>query len=190
MVRIITERADVIPQLGEVFRRYGYDGASLSRISEYTKLGKGSLYHFFPGGKTEMAEAVLYDIQNWFEAQVFEPLRTRSDIDQMFTAITDYFRSGQRICLMGAFAMGETRDHFHLMVKGYFRQWIEVLSFALCQAGVPARDAVRTAQTIVAGIQGALVVSQALDDERSFLAVMEDLRQLAAPSQTEKKKVA
>jgi hypothetical protein len=47
---------------------FGYrEGASLSLISEATGLGKGCLYHFFPGGKEEMADAVLSEIDGWFE---------------------------------------------------------------------------------------------------------------------------
>jgi hypothetical protein len=29
-------------------------------------LGKGSLYHFFPGGKEDMAKAVLDEVAVWF----------------------------------------------------------------------------------------------------------------------------
>ena len=71
MPREIAERRDAIPALGEVFREHGFSGSSLAEISQHTGLGKGSLYHFFPGGKTEMAEAVLDDITNWFEENVF-----------------------------------------------------------------------------------------------------------------------
>ena len=50
-MRTLHERADVIPLIAEVFREFGFEGTSLSRITEKTALGKGSLYHFFPGGK-------------------------------------------------------------------------------------------------------------------------------------------
>ena len=46
MARVIAEKDDVIPLLAEVFRTYGFEGASLARISEGTRLGKGSIYHF------------------------------------------------------------------------------------------------------------------------------------------------
>ena len=59
MPRLVTERADTLPALAVVFRECGYDGASLALIGQHTRLGKGSLYHFFPGGKEEMADAVL-----------------------------------------------------------------------------------------------------------------------------------
>ena len=45
--------------LGEVFRAHGYEGASLTLITQATGLGKGSLYNFFPDGKEQMAAEVL-----------------------------------------------------------------------------------------------------------------------------------
>lgn len=59
MKRVLTERADAVSALAEVFREHGFEGASLSLLSKATGLGKGSLYNFFPGGKEEMMEAVL-----------------------------------------------------------------------------------------------------------------------------------
>ena len=53
----------MIPVVAEVFRAHGYEGATLSVITEATGLGKGSLYHFFPGGKEELAAAVLADLR-------------------------------------------------------------------------------------------------------------------------------
>src|SRR5689334_1226155 len=44
-------REHVLSQLGEVFRAHGYEGASLTLITEATGLGKGSLYNLFPRGK-------------------------------------------------------------------------------------------------------------------------------------------
>src|SRR5476649_1575217 len=74
MARTIAERDDVVPMLAEVFRLHGFEGASLARICEGTGLGKGSIYHFFPGGKEEMADAVLAEIGAWFRDQVYAPL--------------------------------------------------------------------------------------------------------------------
>ncbi len=50
-----------------------YGGASLAAISQHTGLGKGSLYNFFPGGKEEMAEAVLEQVAIWFQDEVYRP---------------------------------------------------------------------------------------------------------------------
>lgn len=113
MPRIGAERPDIIAALAEVFREHGDDGATLA-FSKATGLGKGSLYHFFPGGKDEMMVAVLTDIDRWFEDKVFAQLRNREDtanaISTMFEAVIAYFRSGRRVCLVGAGARPGARS--------------------------------------------------------------------------------
>ena len=167
MARIVAERADVLPVLGEVFREHGFEGASLSLIGERTGLGKGSLYHFFPGGKEEMAAAVLAEIDGWFETQVFQPLRAGKDagaVARMFDAVEDYFRSGRRVCLVGALALNESRDLFARQIKGYFARWNDALAAALVRAGRPRTEAKALAEEILAAIQGGLVLARAMND--------------------------
>lgn len=175
MARLVYERADVVPMLAEVFREFGYDGASMARIHERTGLGKGSLYHFFPGGKEDMAAAVLADIDAWFERQVFEPLRVdppQRAIEAMWRSVADYFHGGGRVCLVGAFALDGTRDRFATAVTGYFQRWIDALADALVRAGHDAPLARDAAEEVVAGIQGAIVLSRALDDREAFARAM------------------
>ncbi|MDP4021610.1 TetR/AcrR family transcriptional regulator [Methylobacterium sp. NEAU 140] len=164
------ERAEAVAALAEVFRTHGYEGASLSAITAGTGLGKGSLYHLFPGGKAEMAAAVLAEIDAWFEAAVFAPLRDGPDaaaaIRRMLRETDAYFRSGGRACLVGAFALDGTRDRFAARIGGYFAAWRAALAQALARAG---RDAAADrAEHAVLAIQGALVLARALDDPAVF----------------------
>lgn len=179
MARIVAERQDVVPLLGEVFRRYGFEGTTIARITAQTGLGKGSLYHFFPGGKDEMAEAVLAHIRGWFEAEVFTPLDTDPPdvaVGRMFASIEDYFLSGRRICLVGAFALEATRDRFAQEVSGYFARWLAALAGALQRAGLAEAEAASLARETVAGLQGAIVLARALGDLVCFSAVLATLR--------------
>lgn len=183
MPRLIAERADALPALGELFREHGFEGTSLSMIGAATGLGKGSLYHFFPGGKAEMAAAVLAEIDAWFAAHVFEPLRRHPDpaagIAQMLEAVDAYFRGGGRVCLVGVFALGATRDRFATAVRSYFAVWSVVLAEALARSGHSATAAADLAEEILAGIQGALVLSRALDDPGVFSRTLARLRKRA-----------
>ena len=180
MARTTVERGDVIPLLAEVFRTYGFEGASLSRISEGTRLGKGSMYNFFPGGKDEMADAVLAEIDGWFRAQVFEPLRGADDaaqgIARMFVAVGRYFESGRKVCLVGVFALGNERDRFAVKVRDYFEAWIAALAAALVRAGKDGAAAAELAEEVVGGIQGALVLARAFDRPDVFVTTMQRLR--------------
>lgn len=180
MARVIAEREDVIPLLGEIFRTYGFEGASLARISEGTKLGKGSIYHFFPGGKEEMAEAVLAQVDQWFRQHIFEPLSEHADvvagIQAMFDDVGSYFLSGRRVCLVGVFALGNERDRFAERIRNYFGAWIDALATALVRAGREPQDATALAKEVVGGIQGALVLARALDQTEIFTDTLSRLR--------------
>jgi len=179
----MTERAAHVPALAEAFREHGFAGASVAALCAATGLGKGSLYNFFPGGKEEMAAAVLADVDAWFTASVFEPLEAAQAADPpagwpgavnaMFDAVTAYFRSGRRVCLQGAFALGRERDLFAQTIAGYFERWIAALAAALRAAGYDEPEARLAAAETVAAIQGAIVLSRALDSPEIFLQVIE-----------------
>ncbi|MBK3404774.1 TetR/AcrR family transcriptional regulator [Methylorubrum populi] len=180
MARTVAERSDVLPLLAEVFREHGYEGASLSLISKATGLGKGSLYHFFPGGKEEMAVAVLAEIDGWFEANVFRPLRETNDpraaVATMFATTAEYFRSGRRVCLVGALSLSDARDRFAGRLRDYFARWVEALTAALARAGHGPEAAGAIAEEAVGGIQGAVVLARALDRPDVFEQILTGLR--------------
>ena len=75
MPAAIVPKDEVLDRLAQAFRENGYDGASIARLSEATGLGKASLYHYFKGGKQEMAAAVLGHVGVRFSNMVIAPLR-------------------------------------------------------------------------------------------------------------------
>jgi TetR/AcrR family transcriptional repressor of lmrAB and yxaGH operons len=177
-MRAVFERKDTIPLIAEVFRELGYEGASFSRITERTGVSKGSLYHFFPGGKEEMAAEILAHIDAWFEANVFAPLGRddpRQAIANMWRAVLDYFHSGRRVCLVGVFALDETRDLFGQRIHDYFQRWIKALAQALVRAGMNRKQAQDLAEECVASIQGGLVISRAMGDTDLFVRTVRRL---------------
>lgn len=170
-------REELIARIGEVFREHGYNGASLSLIGQAVGLGKGSLYHYFPEGKPEMARLVLEHVHGWFETNVFAPLRTGSGeaaLRHMFDATRQYFRCGRRICLVGAFALDHTRDVFALAVSRYFEEWLRALEDFLARSGVPPHKSHALSCAAMAAIQGGLVLARALDDAELFMTATVD----------------
>ncbi|RTL52211.1 MAG: TetR/AcrR family transcriptional regulator [Bradyrhizobiaceae bacterium] len=180
MAKHIAERAEILPLLGEVFRAHGYEGTTLALITESTGLGKGSLYHFFPGGKEQMAKEVLAEIDAWFEVNVFVPLLKGSDarraIADMLVSVETYFRSGKRVCLIGVVALGASRDFFADQVHSYFKRWGDALAAALRRADETPAMAKRKSEDALLVIQGALVLARALDDPKVFSRAMADLK--------------
>jgi hypothetical protein len=127
-----------------------------------------------------MAAAVLADIDAWFEANIFAPLRSGADpraaIADTLTAVEDYFHSGRRVCLVGALALGDSRDRFAAAVRGYFVAWTDALASALTRTGMTAADALSAAEDSVSIVQGALVLARALDAPAVFDRAMKRLK--------------
>ena len=87
----------------------------------------------------------------------------------MFKAVDLYFRSGDRVCIVGLFALGDVRDRFADQIRGYFAQWIDALAEALAAMGLCSADQARElAEEAVGGIQGALVLARAADRREIF----------------------
>ena len=170
-----------IPKLFSLFRQYGYDGATLSKISEATGLGKASLYHHFPGGKDEMVEAVLAYSRNWFKENV-ESLLTGAGtpeerLQQMCDHIDKLYACGTEPCVLAILQAGTGRDQFHPHVKTALAAWIDAIATVLGEAGCDESLARQRGEDAIIAIQGALIVSQSLDNPALFQRVIQTLPQ-------------
>jgi AcrR family transcriptional regulator len=188
MLKKGVERKEVLRALGEAFRAHGYEGASLTLITEATRLGKGSLYHLFPDGKEQMASEVLAEIDAWFEINIYAPLRDADDparaIATMIAGVDQYFQSGNRICLVGLVALGAARDTFFQAVDSYFARWQAALAQLLRRSGLSKGQAQRRAEDALLTIQGALVLARARNDAGIFRRALSDLtKRLLAPAE-------
>lgn len=165
-------RAEAVAAIGELFREHGYHGTSYGQITAATGLGKGSLYNHFPNGKEDMTRAVLDHVHAWFEDNVFEPLDASPDpseaIDHMFAAVRSYFRSGRRLCLLGAFSLYDVRTSFDEEIAAYFTRWVKALAACLRRGGVSLKESRDLAMAVMVDIQGGLVMAHALDEPGVF----------------------
>ncbi|MEM9908844.1 MAG: TetR/AcrR family transcriptional regulator [Cyanobacteria bacterium P01_D01_bin.44] len=168
-----------IAKLTPVFRRYGYEGASLSMLSKATGLGKASLYHHFPGGKAEMALAVLGHVAGQVKDYVLSPLQAEGEpierIRAMAGGISTLYRQGQDACFMAIFSMGEADTLFHDILQQSLATWLTQLAQTLVEAGIGAGEAEVRSRNTVMSIQGALILVRILGDTTPFDDLMAEL---------------
>jgi TetR/AcrR family transcriptional regulator, lmrAB and yxaGH operons repressor len=168
-----------IPYLLQLFRQYGYDGATLAKISQATGLGKASLYHHFPGGKDEMVTTVLDYLEECLEMKILDTLRSEGEtirrFQKMCESVNRLYEQGQQPCLFAILLMGSARDIFHERVKILLNTWIEEIAAVLIAAGLEATEARQRGEDALIAIQGALILAQGLDDIVPFQRVLAKL---------------
>jgi hypothetical protein len=94
----------------------------------------------------------------------------------MLMSCDSCLQSGQRDCLVGALALGDTRDRFAREARNYFSRWVDALARALTRSKRNSASAGALAEEVVAGIQGAIVLARALDDPRAFSRALARMR--------------
>jgi AcrR family transcriptional regulator len=180
------QKTEIISRIAMVFRQHGYDGASLSLIADATGLGRSSIYHYFPGGKDEMVEAVFEQTAGWLTGHILEPLRAPGDpaarIEQMLRAVDALYDGGKLNCLLGVLALGNSHERFRRHLKQSFDSWINALTRLLVEAGIDKKLAAERSEDAVVRIQGALIVSRGRDSAAPFKRALQRLREdLLAP---------
>jgi len=179
MPAALMPKTEVLDRLTTVFREYGYDGASIARLSAATGLGKASLYHYFKGGKQEMAGAVLAHVGSRFSALVIAPLKQHAGPEQRVRAMTDglneFYNQGGASCTLDLFGFGSAGELFQPQLKGSIHRFRNALAEVIQAAGLEHAEAETRAEDAIVAIQGALVLGRATGEKSVFQRVLREL---------------
>lgn len=177
-------KATHVLTLLQLFRQFGYEGLSLSKISQVTGLGKASLYHHFPGGKVEMAAAALDSVNQWLEASILpllaidQPVKPIAIFQSMCKETNCFFDGGKNSCLWAVLLCEQSSDElFHEQIRWAFSQWSDAIANLLIKAGVSKILAKQRGEDAMVSIQGALILSHGLRNYGLFQRVIKELPQ-------------
>lgn len=168
--------AQLTDALTHVFQTYGYEGATLSRISQATGLQRASLYHRFPGGKEAMARFVLAGADELFAGELLAPLGESGDpkarVREMANRLAGFYDGGRRSCLLDTLSLGDSDEVLRPGIGASIRAWIGAMAGLAREAGLAEPEAQRRAEEALVRIQGSLVVARSTGDpgvvERTF----------------------
>lgn len=180
MPAALISKHEVLDRLTAAFRAHGYEGTTLARLSKATGLVRASLYHYFPGGKEEMARAVLAHAGERLEALVLAPLEAEDAppaecLARMVEGLDAFYSGGAQACLLGLLSVGDAGPLFAQEVRTALDRWIGLLARVLAEAGLERRVAHRRAEDAVGAVQGALVMARAYGVKTPFARLIKDL---------------
>lgn len=174
--------SELFDALLQLFREHGYEGASLSRIAQATGLQRASLYHRFPGGKHEMALAVLERVHAQFANEVLAPLEgagpPAARVRKAAQRIDAFYGGGQRACLFDTLSLGGQTNEIRALIARSMQAVADAFAGIAKEAGSRPARAKRLGREALVRIQGALVVARVSGDPRGFKDVLRELPEL------------
>ncbi|MFE0804282.1 TetR/AcrR family transcriptional regulator [Streptomyces sp. NPDC058812] len=165
-------RERIVRAASRLMQRQGYDGTGIKQISLEASATLGSVYHFFPGGKQELAVAAVRRGDQEFLDELRAALDAHPEPAQAVRAcavrIADGLRASDWLdgCPITTTALG-TAGRFpdiQAAAAEAFAHWHALLFERLCAAGIEETDARDLAYTVINTLEGAELVAQMQQD--------------------------
>ena len=164
-------RERMLESATRLFMAQGYAATGLKQIIEEGDAPRGSLYFHFPGGKEELAVAVVERHAEHFTLQLTGALHESKDVAsaarRMIAGLAELVEAGAGAgCPVGAvaFEMAERSDTLKEATQAAFGAWMGLIAAALVDEGASKKDAQRRARVLLCAIEGALVLSRSAGD--------------------------
>ncbi len=155
----------LIEALFDVFRSRGYEGTTLSLLSEVTGLKKSSLYHRFPAGKDDMVKAVVLHVSAQLKKHIIEPLlhgevAAEKRFNDMIVAIRAFYEDGRKNCLLNVLSLEGANTEIKALMNKDYRAWLAALIKLGRDIGMSQQEAEARAEHFLIVVEGALVIQR------------------------------
>lgn len=177
----VDTRSRIVAATAMLLQRQGYEGTSIKKILVEARATYGSLYHFFPAGKEQLAaEALRYGAAD-FASLLSRGLESSEDtgtaIANCALFLADSLRASQWAdgCPVAATAL-ELIGRSPLIQQASdesLHHWRALIADRLEQGGANQKDAYALACTVLSALEGAELLSRvSSDDEPLRLAAV------------------
>jgi AcrR family transcriptional regulator len=152
----------------ELLRMQGYSGTGLKEVTKRASAPWGSMYHFFPGGKEQLAVETIRATGEQYRqafAKLFEivpdPIEaiSRVFLNEINVLDRSAFKEG---CPIAATALdvASTVDAVREACAEVFASWLEEIAAAIARNGADPALAAQLAEFILATLEGAIILAR------------------------------
>jgi len=183
--QVLAPRERMVRSAAQLIRRKGVSGTGMREIVTEADAPRGSLQHYFPGGKEELvSDALLWmgDVAARRIQRCLDGLQVRTP-GALLASILDVWRrdlvreefSAGCPLVAAAADTATTSTQLRQVLQRSFDGWIEPLSASLEQLGVPSDRSGNLAIVVIAALEGAIILARIRQDLTPFDAVVQEL---------------
>jgi AcrR family transcriptional regulator len=184
---MVSPRERMVISAALLIRERGAHPTAIADVLEHSGAPRGSAYHYFPGGRTQLlCEAIDYAGEH-IAARIE---KGRSGVDVVAELIADYrnqlihtdYRAGCPVVAVAVEAGDPAKQDQAAAVidraAAAFARWTDLIAQRLIADGVSTRRAEELAMLTTTAIEGAIVVARASRDVKPLDLVHDQLRAL------------
>lgn len=177
----------MVATAAHLFQRHGYHAVGFRRIVDDSGAPRGSIYHHFPGGKQQLAVEAVELSGNALVRTVERITADAPDVAGVLEGLADVlsgwlesssFEAGCPVATV-ALECAPGIGSITRACQQVFRGWIGVFADRLVDEGWREADAADFATTVVAAVEGALLLARVEGDAQPLRAVLRDLSRRA-----------
>jgi AcrR family transcriptional regulator len=167
---LVSTRERIVYASAELFRRQGYAGTGIKHIAAQADATLGSVYHFFPGGKDQLADEVLRTGGRFFLA-LYEAIAAAAP--DLPSAVRDFFAGAGETLVSTGYAdacpiatvaadVASTHPLLRQATADVFESWLAAVAEDAVEAGIAPERARPLALSVLALLEGAFLLSRSL----------------------------
>jgi AcrR family transcriptional regulator len=193
---MVSPRERMVISAALLIRERGAHPTAIADVLEHSGAPRGSAYHYFPGGRTQLlCEAIDY-AGEYIAAKI---AKAESGIDALDRLFADYrkqllksdFRAGCPVVAVSVESGDpEKPDAAAAVIEraaAAFSRWTDLITTRLISDGVPKPRAAELAMLTTTSVEGAIVVARASRDVTALDLVPGQLRALVLAETSERK---
>lgn len=174
------KRDRIVHTTRELMRRRGVAGTTMLDVVAEAGASRGSLYHYFPGGRSEMvADAVREAVAEYTEALLglvdLEPAEAIPLIVEVWRAEAEASGYTAGCPVVAAALGGESEPVGRELAGRAFADWTDAVAGWLVHVGVPEARTASLATLMLSSVEGAVVVGLAQRSSEPMLRVADEL---------------
>ncbi|MEU1209411.1 TetR family transcriptional regulator [Nocardia sp. NPDC005825] len=161
-------RQKLVAGAADMIRRRGLNATSVRELAKFADAPLGSTYHYFPGGKTQLAaEAVAF--AGDFTAALLERELARGPVEGLCAFLAGWrqvvvdteFRAGCPVLAVSVEDVPDAEGAPREAAVAAFTLWTELLATSMTQAGADRSEADRVATLVIAAVEGSVAMCRA-----------------------------
>ncbi|WP_416069238.1 TetR/AcrR family transcriptional regulator [Streptomyces buecherae] len=161
-------RTRIVRAASLLMQRQGYDGTGIKQIAQEAQATLGSVYHFFPGGKQELAVAAIHHGDQEFFDVLREALEREEDTARAIADLCDELADGLHAsqwvdgCPITTTSLGTAgrAPDIQTAAAQAFARWRGLVHDRLRASGMSEGDAHDLAHTVISTMEGAELAAQ------------------------------